>query len=195
MDNINKLKDMLLELPEVKSAKHTKSVESAVTTAWGEEVWDNYKLSRDCLQNMVDGCVESNIDIDQIKITTDNDQIKVFAPNEYSLEKLYYIGSTKSEKDVRQIGAHGEGIKKVFSDLASRGEIGKQQMMKLITELENTGKNAGRTAKQLKNLTDKQKAQALQQAQIDRALSHSQQVQNFLQIPKKLILNTLQPKF
>ena len=121
MDNINKLKDMLLELPEVKSDKHTKSVESAVTTAWGEEVWDNYKLSRDCLQNMVDGCVESNIDIDQIKITTDNDQIKVFAPNEYSLEKLYYIGSTKSEKDVRQIGAHGEGIKKVFSDLARIG--------------------------------------------------------------------------
>ena len=39
MDNINKLKDMLLELPEVKSAKHTKSVESAVTTAWGEECW------------------------------------------------------------------------------------------------------------------------------------------------------------
>ena len=39
--------------------------------------------------------VESNLDIDLIKITTDNDQIKVFAPNEYSLEKLYYIGSEK----------------------------------------------------------------------------------------------------
>ena len=36
---------------------------------------------------MVDGCVESNLDIDLIKITTDNDQIKVFAPNEYSLKK------------------------------------------------------------------------------------------------------------
>ena len=34
---------------------------------------------------------------------------------------MYYIGSTKSEKDVRQIGAHGEGIKKVFSDLARIG--------------------------------------------------------------------------
>ena len=121
MDNINKLKDMLLELPEVKFVKHTKSVESAVTTAWGEECWGVDKLSRDALQNMVDGCVESNIDIDQIKIKTDNDQIKVFAPNEYLLEKLYYIGSTKSEKDGRQIGAHGEGIKKVFSDLARTG--------------------------------------------------------------------------
>ena len=99
MDNISKLKDMLLELPEIKSAQHIKSVESAVTTAWGEEAWDHQKLSRDCLQNAVDGCVESNIDIDKIKITTDNDQIKVFAPNEYSLEKLYYLGSTKSEKD------------------------------------------------------------------------------------------------
>ena len=86
MDNINKLKDMLLELPEIKSAEHIKSVESAVTTAWGEEVWDHYKLSRDCLQNAVDGCVESNVDIDQIKITTDNDQIKVFAPTNILLK-------------------------------------------------------------------------------------------------------------
>ena len=99
MDNINKLKNMLLELPEIKSAEHIKSVESAVTTAWGEEIWDHEKLSRDTWQNMVDGCVESKIDIDQIKITTDNDQIQVYAPNEYSLEKLYYIGSTKSEKE------------------------------------------------------------------------------------------------
>ena len=37
------------------------------------------------------------------------------------LKKLYYIGSVKSEKEVRQIGAHGEGIKKVFSDLARMG--------------------------------------------------------------------------
>ena len=121
MDNINKLKDMLKELTEVKSAEHIKSVESAVTTAWGEEIWDHEKLSRDTLQNAVDGCVESKIDIDQIKITTDNDQIRVYAPNEYSLEKLYYIGSTKSEKEYRQIGAHGEGIKKVFSDLSRMG--------------------------------------------------------------------------
>ena len=50
MENINKLKDMLLELSEVKSAEHIKSVESAVTTAWGEEVWCHQKLSRDCLR-------------------------------------------------------------------------------------------------------------------------------------------------
>ena len=73
-DNINRLKDLLLDLPEIKCAEHFKSVESAVTTAWGEEVWDHQKLSRDCLQNMVDGCVESNIEIDQIKISSENDQ-------------------------------------------------------------------------------------------------------------------------
>ena len=64
-DSINRLKDLLLDLPEIKCAEHVKSVPSAVTTAWGEEVWDHQKLSRDCLQNMVDGCVESNIEIDQ----------------------------------------------------------------------------------------------------------------------------------
>ena len=121
MDNINKLKNMLLELTEVKSAEHIKSVESAVTTAWSEEIWSHDMIARDTLQNMYDGCIESKIEIDQIKISTVNDQIRVYAPNEYNLEKLYYIGSSKSEKDYRQIGAHGEGIKKCFSDLARMG--------------------------------------------------------------------------
>ena len=68
MNNISKLKDLLLELKEVSQAEYIKSVESAVTTAWGEEVWDHDKLSRDCLLNMVDGCVEANIGIDKIII-------------------------------------------------------------------------------------------------------------------------------
>ena len=58
------------------------------------------------------------MEIDQIKITTDNDLIKVYAPNEYSLEKLYYIGSSKTEQE-NMIGAHGEGVKKCLSDMAS----------------------------------------------------------------------------
>ena len=37
-DSINRLKDLLLDLPEIKCAEHVKSVPSAVTTAWGEEV-------------------------------------------------------------------------------------------------------------------------------------------------------------
>ena len=121
MDNIKKLKDIILELNEVTEVEHIKSITSSVTTSWGEEIWDHEKISRDILQNARDGIVSAKMDIDQIKISTDNDLIKVYAPNEYSLEKLYYIGSVKSEKEVRQIGAHGEGIKKVFSDLARIG--------------------------------------------------------------------------
>ena len=33
-DSINRLKDLLLDLPEIKCAEHVKSVPSAVTTAW-----------------------------------------------------------------------------------------------------------------------------------------------------------------
>lgn len=121
MDEIKKLKDMLLELTEVKSVEHIKSVESAVTTSWSEEIWTPEMISRDTIQNTFDGCIEAKIDIDKIKISTNNDQIRVYAPNEYNLEKLYYIGSSKSEKDFLQIGAHGEGIKKCFSDLARMG--------------------------------------------------------------------------
>ena len=96
MDNIKKLKDIILELNEVTEAEHIKSIESSVTTSWGEEVWDHEKISRDILQNARDGVVSAKMDIDQIKITTDNDLIKVYAPNEYSLEKLYYIGSSRN---------------------------------------------------------------------------------------------------
>ena len=120
MNNIKKLKDIILELKEVSEVEHIKSIESSVTTSWGEEVWDHEKISRDILQNARDGIVSAKMDIDQIKITTNNDQIKVYAPNEYSLEKLYYIGSSKSEQE-NQIGAHGEGVKKCLSDMARMG--------------------------------------------------------------------------
>ena len=120
MNNIKKLKDIILELKEVSEVEHIKSIESSVTTSWGEELWDHEKISRDILQNARDGIVSAKMDIDQIKITTNNDQIKVYAPNEYSLEKLYYIGSSKSEQE-NQIGAHGEGVKKCLSDMARMG--------------------------------------------------------------------------
>ena len=47
MDNIKKLKDIILELNEVTEAEHIKSITSSVTTSWGEEVWDHEKISRD----------------------------------------------------------------------------------------------------------------------------------------------------
>ena len=120
MDNIKKLKGIILELNEVTEAEHIKSITSSVTTSWGEEIWDHEKISRDILQNARDGVVSAKMDINQIKISTDDDQIKVYAPNEYCLEKLYYIGSSKTEQD-NMIGAHGEGVKKCLSDMARMG--------------------------------------------------------------------------
>ena len=49
MDNIKKLKDIILELNEVTEAEHIKSITSSVTTSWGEEIWDHEKISRDIL--------------------------------------------------------------------------------------------------------------------------------------------------
>ena len=45
MDNIKKLKGIILELNEVTEAEHIKSITSSVTTSWGEEIWDHEKIS------------------------------------------------------------------------------------------------------------------------------------------------------
>ena len=95
MIDLKKLEELLLELPEIQSAQHIKSVESSVTTGWSSEIWSDEMISRDILQNTYDGCIEAEIDVEKIKISTDNDQVKIFAPNEYNLEKLFYIGSVK----------------------------------------------------------------------------------------------------
>ena len=121
MTDTNKLKELLLELPEIKFAELIKSVESSVTTGWSQEIWSDSMISRDILQNTYDGCIESEIDVGKIKISTDNDQVRIWAPNEYNLEKLFYIGSVKSESKQILVGAHGEGVKKCFSDLARKG--------------------------------------------------------------------------
>ena len=117
MTDIKKFRDLLLEVPEITSAEHVKSVPSAITTNWSEEIWTEDMISRDTLQNFYDGCAENKLPISEIKISTDNDTVRIYAPNEFNLEKLYYIGSTKSESETPMIGAHGEGGKKVFSDL------------------------------------------------------------------------------
>ncbi len=123
MTDIKKIKELLFDVKEIKEAEHIKSVPSAITTSWSEEIWTEDMIARDALQNHFDGCKENNLPISSIKISTDNDTIKIFAPNEFNLEKLYYIGSTKSESDIQMIGAHGEGGKKVFSDLARMGVL------------------------------------------------------------------------
>ena len=121
MTDIKKLRELLLELPEIKSAEHIKSVGSAATNQWGEVIWSEEMIARDSLQNFVDGAVEAKIDVNKIKISTDNDQIRVHAPNEYELEKLFYIGSNKQEMECSQIGSNGEGSVKLVADLSRMG--------------------------------------------------------------------------
>ena len=63
MTDIKKFKDLLLEVPEIKSAEHIKSVPSAITTSWSEEIWTEEMISRDTLQNFYDGCSENKLPI------------------------------------------------------------------------------------------------------------------------------------
>ncbi len=121
MNDIKKFKDLLLEVPEITSTEHLKSVPSAITTSWSEEIWTEDMIARDTLQNFYDGCLENKLPITDIKISIESDTVRIYAPNEFNLEKLYYIGSTKSESEVQFCGSHGEGGKKVFSDLARMG--------------------------------------------------------------------------
>ena len=118
--SVDKYQELLEELPFIKSVKHIKSAESSVTTSWGAEPWTEDMISRDILQNFRDALVQAKKNVDQVKISTENDQISVYAPTEFSLAKLFFIGSQKSELD-NQIGVNGEGFKKCVSDLARQG--------------------------------------------------------------------------
>jgi hypothetical protein len=118
---IDQYKELLLEIEGINKAEHIKTMESAVSTAWGAEPWDEMMISRDILQNFRDSCVEAKVSINKIKVSTKDDLIKVFAPTFFSLKKLFYIGSTKTESEADLIGQNGEGAKKCYCDLYRRG--------------------------------------------------------------------------
>ena len=65
MTDVNKLKEILLELEEIKNVQFLKSVPSAVTTSWSEEIWTEDMIARDSIQNFYDGVIENNIEIDK----------------------------------------------------------------------------------------------------------------------------------
>ena len=88
MTDVNKLKEILLELEEIKNVQFLKSVPSAVTTSWSEEIWTEDMIARDSIQNFYDGVIENNIEIDKIDISIVKDTIKIYATNEFNLEKL-----------------------------------------------------------------------------------------------------------
>ncbi len=84
--------------------QHRKTVQSAVTTAWGVD-WDADLVARDLLQNFFDA---DRHRVNEIKITIGRSEIRVSSPSDYNLERLYFLGSEKGSDD---IGKYGEGFK------------------------------------------------------------------------------------
>jgi hypothetical protein len=97
--------DQLLHIyfPEVRW-KWIKTVESAVTTAWGVR-WNQMQIARDVLQNFYD----ANRDhLDAVKVSTHEGDVRIVAPASFDLAHLFYLGSEKTADD---IGQYGEGFK------------------------------------------------------------------------------------
>ena len=64
-------------------------------------------ISRDILQNFRDNNLDN---IDGIEINVKKDLISVYAPKEFDLRELYFVGSNK-KNDPSTIGEFGEGFK------------------------------------------------------------------------------------
>ena len=77
MTDIKKFKDLLLEVPEIKSAEHINSVPSAITTSWSEEIWTEDMIARDTLQNFYDGCKENKLPINVFNINKPGNLFKL----------------------------------------------------------------------------------------------------------------------
>jgi hypothetical protein len=88
---------------------YTKTLTSAVTTAWGVN-WDEVYIARDVMQNFFDANHQC---LDEVKVahfgsSQARRDVAISAPNPFNLERLFYLGSEKSDDD---IGQYGEGFK------------------------------------------------------------------------------------
>lgn len=84
--------------------QHSRTLTSAVTTAWGVD-WDEVYIARDILQNFFD----ANRDrLTEVSVKADGKDVSVTAPVPFNLERLFYLGSEKGTDD---IGQYGEGFK------------------------------------------------------------------------------------
>ena len=101
--DIERYINLLKELPQITQAKHVRSVTSSVTTNWGAEAWSPLQISLDCYQNFRDSCISAKIDISNVKTEIKGDTISIYAPPEYNLEKLYYIGSQSQRKKTKLV--------------------------------------------------------------------------------------------
>ena len=98
---------ILKKIPGVTTVKHNYSVESSSTLNWGVDYDANF-ISRECYQNMRDGCVSQNFPISDVKTSFKSGLTIVEGPSEFNLKLLFYIGGTKATDDT-QLGTFGEG--------------------------------------------------------------------------------------
>ncbi len=81
-----------------------RTAESSVTTAWGVH-WNEMQIARDVLQNFYDANKDQ---LDKVEVTKDHSDVRIAAPAQFKLERLFYLGSEKTSDD---IGEYGEGFK------------------------------------------------------------------------------------
>jgi hypothetical protein len=81
-----------------------RTAESSVTTAWGVH-WNEMQIARDVLQNFYDA---NNHQLEKVTVTMHQSDVRIAAPAEFKLERLFYLGSEKTSDD---IGQYGEGFK------------------------------------------------------------------------------------
>lgn len=95
--------DIKRHLPDT-TCTFIRTVESAVTTAWGVH-WNEMQIARDVLQNFYDA---NNNQLDRVEVTKHESDMRIYAPAQFKLERLFYLGSEKTSDD---IGQYGEGFK------------------------------------------------------------------------------------
>ena len=110
---LEKYKNMLLELPNVNKVEHVESKTSNITTDWSATGFTPFQIAREFGANFYDSCIENNLPVSNVKVSTKNDQIVMYSPKtKFSLKKLFYLGSKKLELDNSAVvGMHGEGFK------------------------------------------------------------------------------------
>lgn len=77
---------------------------SSITTFWGVK-WDQEFIARDLMQNFYDA---NRLCLDEVQVNVVGSDVVVTAPNEFNLNRLFYLGS---EKDEESVGEYGEGFK------------------------------------------------------------------------------------
>ena len=114
--NIERMRQFLLDLPNINKCEFIDSQTSSVSTKWGVS-WSEFAIVRDYLQNFYDNHRDN---INDININIENDLISVTAPKEFDLRELYFLGSQKTNS-TNSVGQYGEGFKAATVSLIKLG--------------------------------------------------------------------------